>query len=171
MDDGGKDAAHCQRCPQKCSWRDHDLASYHYKYYIEQETTASQELSKFKDFPWVFKQVNNPPNVLSTNCSICKYTCHAECHADKFYDCSAMDDGGKDAAHCQHCPQKCSWRDHNWAPYHHKYYIEQETTASQELSKFKDFPWQFFFRKVDNPPNVYSQELQRNKGSGSYQIS
>ena len=160
---GGEDDAHCQRCPQKCSWRDHKQSSCHYKIYKQHmhETTASQELSKLKDFLCLFKEVDNPSNVYSTNCVNYKYTCHDACNvavlsdpSDRnMYDCLAMDDVGKDNAYCQCCPQKCSWRDHKWASYHYKYYIEQETTASQELLKFKDFP---YFRQVDNPSNIYS---------------
>ena len=77
---------------------------------LDQETTAFHELSKFKDFPWqvLATQVDNPPNVYSTNYSICECTCHAKCNAPDIYDCSSMDNGGEDAAHCQHCPQKCS---------------------------------------------------------------
>ena len=152
MDDVGKDTAHCQRCPHKCSWRDHKWASYHYKHYIERETTASQELSKFKDFLCI-KAIDDPPSQYSTNCTTCEYTCHLNCHAPDIHNCSSMNNGSKDAAHC---PKKCFWSNHNQALYHHTIYIEQKTTAPQELSKFKDFPCQFFFRQVDNAPNIYS---------------
>ena len=149
MDDVGKDTARCQRCPQKCSWKDHKWNSYHYKYYIEQETTASQ------DFPY-FKAVDNPSGQYSTICKTCKYTCHLDCNAPDVYNCSSMDKEGKDAARCTVCPDKCFWKNHDYALYHHTIFIEQGTTASQELSKFKDFLWQFFFRQVNNAPNVYS---------------
>ena len=113
MDNGGKDAAHCQHCHNKCKWEKHERKPYYYKIYIEQlqETAAFQELQA-NDFPWqfIFRQVDNPPNVYSTNCSVCKYTCHVRCNAPDIYDCSSMDNGGEEAAHCQHCPQKCSWR-------------------------------------------------------------
>ena len=155
MDSGGEDTVHCQYCPQKCHWKEHKRSPYYYKIYIEQlqETAAFQELQA-NDFSWpIFKPVDNPAGQYSTNCTMCKYTCHLDCHAPDIYNCSSMDNGGKDAARCTVCHDKCSWRDHNRASYHYTIHIEQKTTPSQE---FKDFPWHFFFRQIDNAPNVYS---------------
>ena len=174
MDNGGENAAKCQKCPHACTWENHERKPYHYKPYIAQlqETAAFQELQA-NDFPWqfIFRQVDNPPNVYSTNCSVCKYTCHVRCNAPDIYDCSSMDNGGEEAAHCQYCPQKCSWRDHKRSSCHYKIYKQHETTASQELSKFKDFPWQFLYRLVDNPPNVKSHQLHKLQLYLSFRVS
>ena len=66
---------------------------------LKQEGAVHQRevnLGGNKDFPWkvLATQVDNPPNVYSTNCSVCEYTCHAECNAPHVYDCSSMDNGG-----------------------------------------------------------------------------
>ena len=66
----------------------------------KQEDTVHQSevnLAGNKDFPCqvLATKVVNPLNVYSTNCSVCEYTCHAECNAPDIYDCSHMDDGVK----------------------------------------------------------------------------
>lgn len=100
------------------------------------------DLAANKDFTYqvtVNKQrvVDLQPGIYSTNCSKCKFTCHANCNSKEkdIYNCSSMDKGGKKAAHCKVCPQKCFWKDHKRSTYCWEIYTEEETRTSQELQK------------------------------------
>ena len=100
------------------------------------------DLAANKDFTYQVtvprKRVKDlPSGMYSINCTKCEFTCGDKCGSKEkdIYNNSSMDGGGRKAAHCRICPQKCFWKDHKRSTYCWEVYNVEETRTSQELQK------------------------------------
>jgi len=80
------------------------------------------------------QQPNEDPNLNTTTCMTCNYTCHENCGLRDDGDkarCVAMDGGGN----CTICPSNCHWTIHKNMPYTVIWYEEEVTKTADGLKQ------------------------------------
>ncbi|KAI6656579.1 hypothetical protein LOD99_1374 [Oopsacas minuta] len=70
-----------------------------------------------------------PTKKNTTYCTVCIFTCHADCLKKDKKECEAFDKHGK----CQYCPKKCPAKHHEAFPY----IVEEKQTTKQNVNNDK----------------------------------
>ena len=104
---------------------DHQVIKYH-----EREIDEKKHFT-YKTRKQTIESEEVDVNTSTTNCLICKTTCHEECSVSDDsmkINCSVMQNG-----RCKICPEQCSWKNHRNQSFVYRTKIQNVTQASENL--------------------------------------